>query len=273
MLAPIVELEAQSGNERRNGLRHENLARLSGGHDSCGLVYGHTSDDVTGGGHLPDVDAGSYLHAVTLPGNANRARAAKRVRRCVERRQQPISRYVDDATTEPLDLRPDALVEHCDLLTPRDVTDPDEHGRRFDDIGEQESHERAVLLANRAGERTHSHPLDHDRRFVADCEPVVTGRNVVDVVGAELEGGAVAKNETDATRSHDAHVPRFAPLAADEGLHVGRPAPARLLNRSRNGHACDLDQILDDARKSNRLVGTAEVFRRGRHIVTMTART
>jgi len=123
----------------------------------------------------------------------------------------------------------------------------------------------------RAGEGAHARPLDHGHRLVADRVPVVAGRNVVDVVRAELEDGAVAEVEPHAARCHDADVSCLAPVAADEGLHVCRPPPAGFLDGPGDCHARDLDKVLDDSGETDRLVGAGEGLRSARHEVTMTA--
>ena len=100
----------------------------------------------------------------------------------------------------------------------RGVAEPRRHRRRVDEIGEQQRREHAAVDPGREpGERADPCPLDLHAGLVADGPAVVAGRNVEDVVGAELELGPVPQAHPEPTREHDAEMARLAPLAADRG--------------------------------------------------------
>lgn len=55
----ILEGQARSSGQYARRLRNQNLVRPRHGHDSRGLVYGHTTHSVADVLHLPNMEAGS----------------------------------------------------------------------------------------------------------------------------------------------------------------------------------------------------------------------
>ena len=85
--------------------------------------------------------------------------------------------------------------------------------------------------------------------LVTDGEAVVPGWDVEDVARAELGRRAVGELDPEAPGDDEPDVPRLAPLAADDGLHVRRPAPARLVDHAPDGEVAEVDDLDVDLRE------------------------
>lgn len=94
-----------------------------------------------------------------------------------------------------------------------------------------------------------SRPLDRNCRLVADRPAIVTGRDVVDGLGARLQRRAVGELHANAAGQDDADVADLASLGANVRFDVRRPPPSLCVRRAGDDQRLELDDLFDDTRR------------------------
>src|SRR5437588_1808014 len=89
--AALFELDARSGDQVLDGSRDEHLAGLSMRGDSCSCVHGDPGDLAVDELALPGVEARTQVEPQSLDRVGDRAGAADRPRRSVERGEEAVA--------------------------------------------------------------------------------------------------------------------------------------------------------------------------------------
>ena len=147
-------------------------------------------------------------------------------------------------------------------ISPGDVAQSFRHRRRVDEIGEQQRDQRPVVCVGEPESREgpQPRPLDLDARLVAEGVPVMTGRDLKDVLRPELKRGPVAHRDPEPARQHDPHVTRLAPVPANMRTHVCGPPPSWLGHNPPNSQVTDVDLLDLDPLELDCLVRAHQVL-------------
>ena len=100
--------------------------------------------------HLARVDAGPDREPEVTYSAGDPLRAPDRARGSVERREDPVSRQLDEAAPEPCDLRPHLGVVSVEQRAPLAVAELGGPPGGIDDVGEQDRGQRAASFHRRA---------------------------------------------------------------------------------------------------------------------------
>ena len=181
--------------------------------------------------------------------------------RAVEGRDHPVTGGVHFAAPEALELASAGLEELGQELPPARVAETGDERGRVDDVREQQRDEHAAVDAGReARPGTDARPLDLDARLVTVREAVVPGRDVEDLTRPENGPRPVGEVRSEATGDHHADVARLAPLASDRRPDVLRPTPPRVGHETPDRQVTEFDDVADDLRELDDLVGLVEAL-------------
>ena len=105
-----------------------------------------------------------------------------------------------------------------------------------------------------------AHPVDRLERLVADHPCVMAGRDVDDIVRAEIHLGPVVVPHMRASAHDVAGVVNPARRATHDRPHMLRPMPSRLMDVACNSQLTEVPHVGDAARKVLGLIGGAKVL-------------
>jgi hypothetical protein len=173
-------------------------------------------------GSCPDPEA------EVLDRGVHRGGAADGPSRRVEDGQEPVPRGRDLAASVHVELSPETLVVLDDQGSPGCVAHPPENRGRVDDVREQDGREHPIARrVGRLAVPTRVRPLDRHVGDVAVDPGVMARWDLVDIAGIDVHLRPVVHHDMEPSADREGDVPHLAARGADDGLHVGRPAPTR----------------------------------------------
>src|SRR5262245_8545831 len=247
-------------------LRDEDRVGVGSAHDARRLVDDDAPDIATDLVDLARVDTRTDAKPETGARRPHLERKADGARRPVERREETVTGRPDLLAAVSRDRRPDGLVVAREEITPRALADARRGRRRADEIREDQREEHPLADPDRRRPGPQTLPLERHERLVAEDPAVVPRGDVEHVVRPEIDRAAVLEDVVEPAADDDPRVPSLAPLAADLRLHVGLPAPARLLDRSTDRHVTEPHRDAMRQLAGDELIRLTEVLAPTRHL-------
>jgi hypothetical protein len=189
------------------------------------------------------MDTSANGEAKSLSGFAYRGRAPNCALGPVELGEHTIAGRFDEAALVAIDRRRRLAIVLPDEVTPALGPKLGRAAGRINDVSEDDRSEnpsfQGVLLAERPHRlEVHPHPW-----LVPDDPGIVSGWDLEDLAGADLEFRAVGHLGPQAACERNPQMMELARVSAGYGLYVNGPAPARLVGHPADDRVVELDDI------------------------------
>ncbi len=199
--------------------------------------------------------------AEALGGACHRPSAPHGSGRAVEDRQEPIAGGAHLASAEAVQVVAEADVVAAQEILPGSVAHPLEHGRRVDDVSEEDRRDDPFAGTLRPdAHEVRARPLDRHPRLVTDHPGVMSGRDLEDRIGRDVERLPIVHADMQDAGDRVPEVVDLAAWGAHRGCEIHGPSPAGAPVRPSDGRLGEADDLSVPLGKGADLVGGGEAL-------------